>query len=130
MAMRESLRQPDSGDCPEMIQVEVAYSPGPREVLLERILLRADACTVRHALDACSLEEVKAWLQKGTQALHLGVAGVAVHPDVVLFDGERLDCCRPLRVDPKLARRERFNQQGVRRSGLFAKRRPGAVAGY
>jgi len=37
---------------------------------------------------------------------------------------------RPLRVDPKLARRERFGQQGARAAGLFARRRPGAKPGY
>jgi len=37
---------------------------------------------------------------------------------------------RPLRVDPKLARRERFGRQGARSAGLFAKRRPGSKPGY
>jgi putative ubiquitin-RnfH superfamily antitoxin RatB of RatAB toxin-antitoxin module len=37
---------------------------------------------------------------------------------------------RPLRVDPKVARRERFVKQGARTAGLFVKKRPGAKAGY
>jgi sulfur carrier protein len=37
---------------------------------------------------------------------------------------------RPLKVDPKLARRERFNRQGAGTTGLFAKRRAGAKSGY
>ena len=41
-----------------------------------------------------------------------------------------IELCRALRVDPKVARRERFKQQGARRTGLFAKKRPGAAAGY
>ncbi len=64
------------------------------------------------------------------RGLSLAVFGRKLTLDSELFDGDRLDCCRPLRVDPKLARRERFNQQGSRRSGLFAKRREGSVAGY
>jgi putative ubiquitin-RnfH superfamily antitoxin RatB of RatAB toxin-antitoxin module len=47
-----------------------------------------------------------------------------------LQDGDRLEVYRPLRVDPKVARRERFKGQGARTAGLFAKRRPGAKPGY
>jgi len=50
--------------------------------------------------------------------------------DTVLRDGDRLELLRPLRVDPKVARRERFGQQGSRGAGLFARRRPGAKPGY
>jgi putative ubiquitin-RnfH superfamily antitoxin RatB of RatAB toxin-antitoxin module len=48
----------------------------------------------------------------------------------VLRDGDRLELLRPLRVDPKVARRERFTGQGARSAGLFAKRRPNSKAGY
>jgi hypothetical protein len=37
---------------------------------------------------------------------------------------------RPLKVDPKEARRQRFVKQGTRGAGLFANRRPGAKPGY
>jgi hypothetical protein len=37
---------------------------------------------------------------------------------------------RPLRVDPKVARRERFKKQGARTAGLFASRRSNAKSGY
>jgi sulfur carrier protein len=48
----------------------------------------------------------------------------------VLKDGDRLEIYRPLLVDPKLARKQRFKRQGKGRTGLFARRRVGAVAGY
>ena len=48
----------------------------------------------------------------------------------VLREGDRVEVLRELRVDPKVARRERFNQQGARSTGLFARRRPGAKSGY
>ncbi|MEO5606317.1 MAG: RnfH family protein, partial [Polaromonas sp.] len=47
----------------------------------------------------------------------------------LLQDADRIEIYRELRVDPKVARRERFNQQGAKRAGLFAKS-PGAKAGY
>jgi hypothetical protein len=45
-----------------------------------------------------------------------------------LQEGDRLEVLRPLRVDPKVARRERFQRQGAKTAGLFAKRRTGAKA--
>jgi putative ubiquitin-RnfH superfamily antitoxin RatB of RatAB toxin-antitoxin module len=48
----------------------------------------------------------------------------------VLRDLDRIEIYRPLTVDPKVARRERFEKQGTSRAGLFSKRRPGAKPGY
>jgi sulfur carrier protein len=45
-------------------------------------------------------------------------------------EGDRVEVYRGLKVDPKVARRERFRSQGARAAGLFAKRRPGAKPGY
>ena len=45
-------------------------------------------------------------------------------------DGDRVEIYRDLKVDPKVARRERFRKQGARATGLFAQRRPGAKPGY
>ena len=41
----------------------------------------------------------------------------------VLRDQDRIEIYRPLRVDPKVARRERFVKQGSRGAGLFIKLR-------
>jgi putative ubiquitin-RnfH superfamily antitoxin RatB of RatAB toxin-antitoxin module len=38
-------------------------------------------------------------------------------------DGDRIEIYRPLKVDPKVARRERFRKQGSRSAGLFARKR-------
>jgi putative ubiquitin-RnfH superfamily antitoxin RatB of RatAB toxin-antitoxin module len=62
--------------------------------------------------------------------LTLAIWGRKVQPSRALRDGDRLEWLRPLRVDPKLARRERFQQQGVRNTGLFKRSRAGAKAGY
>ena len=43
---------------------------------------------------------------------------------------DRIELCRPLKVDPKVARRQRFKGQGKGRTGLFAKRKAGSAAGY
>ena len=64
------------------------------------------------------------------QNIQLGVWGRQVSPTQVLRDQDRVEIYRPLRVDPKVARRERFVKQGARTTGLFVKKRPGAKAGY
>jgi hypothetical protein len=51
-------------------------------------------------------------------------------PQQVLQDLDRVEIYRPLKVDPKVARRTRFVEQGARTAGLFARKRPGAKAGY
>ena len=56
--------------------------------------------------------------------------GRACTLDTVLTSGDRVELYRALAVDPKVARRERFAQQGVRGSGLFSARRPHSKAGY
>lgn len=60
----------------------------------------------------------------------LSVWGRRVALDHRLREGDRLELTRALRVDPKVARRERFARQGSRTAGLFQQRRPGAKAGY
>lgn len=59
-----------------------------------------------------------------------GIWGRAVPPEAVVCDGDRVELYRPLTVDPKVARRERFAKQGARTTGLFARQRPGSKAGY
>jgi putative ubiquitin-RnfH superfamily antitoxin RatB of RatAB toxin-antitoxin module len=49
--------------------------------------------------------------------------GKRVRPDTVMKTLDRLELTRPLRVDPKIARRERFQKQGSRGAGLFALQR-------
>ncbi len=62
--------------------------------------------------------------------LDTGVWGKLAAPDQLLADGDRVELYRPLTVDPKVARRERFTRQGAGRAGLFTKKRAGAKAGY
>ncbi len=63
-------------------------------------------------------------------ALELGIWGRKLPAHTPLRAGDRVEAYRPLRVDPKMARRERFVRQGARGAGLFFKRRAGAKSGY
>lgn len=61
---------------------------------------------------------------------HVAVWGKPKSLDHILKDLDRVEVLRGLRVDPKVARRERFQKQGSRAAGLFASRRSGAKQGY
>lgn len=108
------------------LHVTLAYSPAPRRVRQWVLVLPAGA-TVLQALEASGILRDEPGL--ATALPDLGVWGRKVAPGQALRDGDRVEVYRPLRVDPKVARRERFRKQGARSAGLFAKKRPGAEPG-
>lgn len=109
------------------MKIEVVISLGPRQVMSVQLVCEvATSAFVARELafkqldlpeDSCSDWRVAVW-------------GKSVDRNTLLKNGDRLEVLRPLLVDPKEARRLRFNQQGSRAAGLFAKRRQGAKAGY
>ena len=107
----------------DRIRIEVLWSPAPREVLEWRGDVEAGA-TVLDALRASGLMAFDA------DVTSAGIWGRKCKLDRVVRDGDRIEAYRPLIVDPKVARRERFKKQGARTAGLFAQRRAGAKAGY
>ena len=109
------------------IQVTLVCSPAAR-VVHEELLSLPDDASAQDAVLASRLPASYPALD--WHALQPGVWGRAVTWDGSLKNGDRLELCRGLLVDPKVARRERFARQGARGTGLFAKRRAGAKAGY
>ena len=109
------------------MRVSLLYAEAPRTVHEAQVEL-APGATVAQAL------AVSGWAQRFPSLLAsevtLGVWGRRCTTEQVLRDGDRVEAVRALRVDPKVARRERFQGQGARGAGLFAKRRPGSKAGY
>lgn len=109
------------------MKITLMYAAAPREVH-EAALTVTEACTLRSALEQAG------WLQRfpeiEAESLAVGVWGRKAGWDRVLRENDRVEVVRGLRVDPKVARRERFAGQGARSTGLFARRRPGSKAGY
>jgi putative ubiquitin-RnfH superfamily antitoxin RatB of RatAB toxin-antitoxin module len=110
------------------MRITVARCLAARQVQEFQIDL-PEGARASQALQACGIglqdggaPDAPGWL--------LGIWGRRCTPAAALQDGDRLEVYRPLRVDPKVARRERFKGQGARTAGLFAKRRPGAKPGY
>jgi putative ubiquitin-RnfH superfamily antitoxin RatB of RatAB toxin-antitoxin module len=111
-----------------MIEVTLSCSPAAREVF-EQVLQLAPETTLSDAVLASDLSQRFPDLD-WRHAMTPGIWGRAVEWDQALKDGDRIELCRPLKVDPKVARRERFQRQGARGTGLFANRRKGGKAGY
>lgn len=103
---------------PQPVVVAVVLSLAPRRVREETLRLSAGA----------TLADVQAvclgWMDAPahTTSLEWSVWGRPALESQALQTGDRVEATRPLRVDPKVARRERFARQGARAAGLFAKR--------
>jgi putative ubiquitin-RnfH superfamily antitoxin RatB of RatAB toxin-antitoxin module len=113
-----------------MVEVTVMYSPAPRMVH-ERVMQMTIGVTVKHAIEQSGLlTECSEIDLSQAEAFTVCIWGKKTTPHHVLRDLDRIEICRPLKVDPKVARRERFQKQGTSRAGLFSKRRAGAKPGY
>jgi len=109
------------------IRISVVFAPAARQVI-ECAITVAPGCTVAGAIEKSGVLGNLGGMQPDD--LQFGVWGRKAAATRVLLDGDRVEVYRPLAVDPKLARKERFIQQGAGTTGLFAKRRPGAKSGY
>ena len=112
------------------IQIVVVYSTQAR-LVFEHIVDLPASSQVSDALKVCkSLPSFPKNDNIENGVWTLGVWGRPVTDDYVLQAGDRLELYRSLQIDPKVARRERFQKQGTRAAGLFATRRKGAKPGY
>lgn len=112
---------------PAQAAVTVVYSDAPR--MVQEIVLQVPlGCLVAEVLALAAPH-----LGISMADVHLldtGVWGKKVTKLYAVRDTDRLELYRPLTVDPKVARRERFVRQGAKSAGLFATRRAGGKAGY
>lgn len=100
------------------LAIVVVASPEPGQVLECSLCLPAGA-TVADAVRASGLLGDKVDLPWPA----CGVWGRLVEVLQTLRHLDRVELYRPLAVDPKVARRERFARQGARTAGLFAHQR-------
>jgi len=97
-----------------MARVEVAYSAAPREVDLVQLEV-AEGATVLHALRESRLLERHPGIDLATAKV--GVWGRVAPLSQVLREGDRVEVYRPLIVDPKEARRQRYKKHRGAASG-------------
>lgn len=92
-------------EAPARIRVVVAYSPAPRQTDCVEIDLPAGA-TVGDALKESGLLQRHPGIDPATAKL--GIWGKLRSLDDPLREADRVEVYRPLRVDPKEARRQRY----------------------
>lgn len=99
------------------LKVELVWSPQAGDVRHE--LLQLDqGCTIEQALRAC--EAFADQLPRLTE-LRIGIWGLVKGLDTLLRDRDRIEVYRPLTVDPKEARRQRYRAAGER---IVSRHRP------
>jgi putative ubiquitin-RnfH superfamily antitoxin RatB of RatAB toxin-antitoxin module len=125
------------------VQVTLCWSLGPRHVQ-ELSLWVTEGMTVEGVLnqgiaqwhqtrgssDSSTDVSVDGSALSSLQFQQPGIWGRQVAWTHVVTAGDRIELYRPLKVDPKVARRQRFKRQGKGRTGLFANRKSGSAAGY
>jgi len=94
------------------LQVEVVYCPCPGVTDLQALRL-AQGATVADALQASGVLARHGLTLPG---LRVGVWGKVREPQTPLRDHDRVEVYRPLTVDPKEARRQRYKQHRERRA--------------
>jgi uncharacterized protein len=109
------------------IQVTATYSPAAREVHEVALTLVAGS-SVADALSASGF--MSQFTELASSPLTVGVWNKRVELTQVLRDQDRVEIYRALKVDPKVARRQRFTEQGAKKAGLFSKSRPSGKTGY
>lgn len=109
------------------VQVTVVVCTAPRDIR-EWVLEMPAGASVGDALRESGADHV--CRQGGLDATRIGIWGRPTTVDSKLAHLDRVEVYRALKVDPKVARRERFARQGARTTGLFARQRPGGKSGY
>jgi len=96
-----------------MIRVEVVYAEPRRQIV--RVATLPLGATVGDAIRLSGIHDV---LPEDFEPTSIGVFGCIVAPSALLSDGDRVELYRPLKIDPKQARRRRAEKQ----------KRPGTAA--
>jgi putative ubiquitin-RnfH superfamily antitoxin RatB of RatAB toxin-antitoxin module len=117
------------------IQVTLCWSLGARQVQEIHLLVPTGSTVqdvLRLGLAQCLQSQVTTddTSLSSLQFQQPGIWGKKVTWAQVVQADDRIELYRPLKVDPKVARRQRFKRQGKGRTGLFANRKSGSAAGY
>lgn len=97
----------------ETVDVELVYAPAPHQLMRVGLQLPAGSTAAEALRHSGWREEIGA---EAFDGLKLGLWGRACAPETVLRSRDRLELYRPLQVDPKEARRQRYRRDGVKRA--------------
>ena len=121
------MARPEQFAGSELLAINLVFSPAPRRVRQWTLTLPLGS-SIADAINAGNV--FSEFPQLWSSRLRVGIWGRKAVLTQLLANNDRVEIYRPLRVDPKVARRERFERQGAKTAGLFTVRRPGSKAGY
>lgn len=98
----------------ELIPVEVAYALPERQLIVPLDVVRGTTALEAAQQSGIEQEFPGLVIDAGTK---LGIFGQAVPPQQALNPGDRVEIYRPLKADPKAARKARAEKAKARRSG-------------
>lgn len=110
--------------------VQTVLELGIAQCLQMATVPHANAKVLAETVDELQGQQADVAQLKSLHRMQPGIWGRIVPWTQVVQDGDRIELYRPLKVDPKVARRQRFKRQGKGRTGLFANRKSGSAAGY
>lgn len=115
--MVEGLVEERRLEKPRMIAVQVCFAAADRQIL--RNLEVAEGTTLIEAIRLSGIEAETGCVAQQDKSAHLraGIYGKQKPQDTVLRDGDRVEIYRPLRADPKDARRRRLKKNDKKNSG-------------
>jgi putative ubiquitin-RnfH superfamily antitoxin RatB of RatAB toxin-antitoxin module len=111
------------------IQVDILLSIKARTILTKSISIHPDT-NCGQLLDSQEVQNLLSSHEISLNDLRFSCWGQKIALSQVLKSGDRIELCRELRVDPKVARHERFEKQGKRGAGLFSlagKKKPSSI---
>jgi putative ubiquitin-RnfH superfamily antitoxin RatB of RatAB toxin-antitoxin module len=97
-----------------LLVVELVYALADGQALCSVTLPRGS--TIQDALERSGI--IRLFPDVDFSACRVGVFGKVRSRDTLLSDGDRVEIYRPLRAEPKEARRVRMRQRGPRRDGI------------
>lgn len=103
------------------IHVELVYAAAPHQLWRLTLQLPAGATVVDALRDSGWVQRLGPDMLDG---LAVSVWNRTCPPHTVLRDGDRIELSRPLTVDPKEARRQRYRRDGLRRTPRRSPARP------
>jgi uncharacterized protein len=105
-----------------VLRVVVMFSPEPDKMDVSRLEL-PEGSTIAQAVAASGV----AVRYPQVDGLPVGIWGKKQSADTVLRDGDRVEIYRPLRCDPKEARRQRYRQRAHSAASANQQTKPGAL---
>ena len=106
----------------ELIAVEVAYALPERQLIVPLEVTAGTTALEAAQQSGIELEFPGLVIDAGT---NLGIFGQAVPPQQALRPGDRVEIYRPLKADPKAARKARAEKAKARRAGEETARESG-----